>query len=267
MLCACVAATAARAGEDPCPGDVIGSGTVKAVLDGTSFVLDDGREVRLAGIEAPLPPPSASSDADTAAAAQAARSALEDLIANAPVVLHKLGDSPDRYGRTVAQVFVSRAAGLVSVQRAMLEEGEAEVSARLDGRACAADFLARERKARATKLGLWAHSYYEVHRADAASELLNRRGQFVLVEGKVISVRESGGTIYLNFGRRWSEDFTVTILKRNERTFTDGGIEPKTLQGRQVRVRGFVEQRGDEQRGSPWIEATRPEQIEIADQH
>jgi hypothetical protein len=32
----------------------------------------------------------------------------------------------------------------------------------------------------------------------------------------VLSVRESGATIYVNFGRRWTEDFTVTILKRNE---------------------------------------------------
>jgi len=30
----------------------------------------------------------------------------------------------------------------------------------------------------------------------------------------VLSVRESGGTIYMNFGRRWSQALTVTILKR-----------------------------------------------------
>jgi hypothetical protein len=73
-------------------------------------------------------------------------------------------------------------------------------------------------------------------------------------------VRESGATIYVNFGRRWTEDFTVTILKRNERNFTAVGLEPKTLAGRQIRVRGWVEERG-----GPWIEATRPEQIEFAD--
>ena len=35
---------------------------------------------------------------------------------------------------------------------------------------------------------------------------------------------------------------------------------PKRLEGRRVRVRGFVEERG-----GPWIEATAPEQFEIAD--
>ena len=74
------------------------------------------------------------------------------------------------------------------------------------------------------------------------------------------SVRESGATIYVNFGRRWTEDFTVTILKRNERKFVAAGVEPKRLAGRLIRVRGWIEERG-----GPWIEPAYPEQIELAD--
>ena len=85
-------------------------------------------------------------------------------------------------------------------------------------------------------------------------------GMFALVEGTVLSVRESGGTIYVNFGRRWSDDFTVTVLKRNERRFTAAGLELKKLAGQQVRVRGTIEERG-----GPWIEAAVPSQIEIAE--
>jgi hypothetical protein len=77
-------------------------------------------------------------------------------------------------------------------------------------------------------------------------------------------VRESGATIYVNFGRRWSEDFTVTVLKRNERNFTAAGLDLKGLAGRRIRVRGFIEARGETER-SPWIEADYPEQIETAD--
>jgi hypothetical protein len=82
-----------------------------------------------------------------------------------------------------------------------------------------------------------------------------------------VSVRESGSTIYVNFGQRWSEDFTVTIQKRNERNFAAAGLDPKSLQGRRVRVRGWVEERGGadgNKGGSPWIDAAHPEQIEIA---
>ncbi len=71
---------------------------------------------------------------------------------------------------------------------------------------------------------------------------------------------ESGGVIYVNFGRRWTEDFTVTISKRNEALFIAAGLAPKVLQGRRVRIRGVVEERG-----GPWIEVIRPEQIEMLD--
>jgi hypothetical protein len=97
------------------------------------------------------------------------------------------------------------------------------------------------------------------HAEDPAG-VLAVRGRFAVVEGKVLSVRESGGTIYVNFGRRWSDDFTVTVLKRNERSFTAAGMPLKKLTGQHVRVRGWIEERG-----GPWIEATRPEQIEIAE--
>jgi hypothetical protein len=101
-----------------------------------------------------------------------------------------------------------------------------------------------------------------MRQAENPAQILAERGRFTLVKGKVISVRESGSTIYVNFGRRWSEDFTVTVLKRNERAFTAAGLELKTLAGRDVQVRGFIEERG-----GPWIEATRPEQIELAERN
>jgi hypothetical protein len=99
-------------------------------------------------------------------------------------------------------------------------------------------------------------------KAEDPEGILAVRGRFAVVEGRVLSVRESGATIYVNYGRRWSEDFTVTVLKRNERTFTTAGLELKKLAGQRVRVRGTVEERG-----GPWIEAARPGQIEIAERN
>jgi len=69
----------------------------------------------------------------------------------------------------------------------------------------------------------------------------------------------------VNFGQRWSEGFAVTVRKRNERSFTAAGLDLMALAERRVIVRGFIEARGA--RGSPSIEATRPEQIEIADRN
>ena len=84
-------------------------------------------------------------------------------------------------------------------------------------------------------LAFGASSYYDLLNADNLTDVLAEQGRFALVEGRVLSVRESGATIYVNFGRRWTEDFTVTILKRNERNFTVAGLEPKKLAGRQIR--------------------------------
>jgi micrococcal nuclease len=65
--------------------------------------------------------------------------------------------------------------------------------------------------------------------------------------------------IHMNFGRRCSQAPTVTILKCRERSFAAGGLQPDRLAKPQLRVRGYIEERS-----GPRIEATRPEQIEIA---
>ena len=222
-------------------------------------MLDDGREIRLAAIEVPpLPLPQ---ESDPAPGGTAARDALDVLLMGALVTLKQAEpQKTDRYGRIVAYAFTGHSGGERLVQADLVAAGYARVAARVGNFACATELLRRELGARAAKLGLWASSYYDLLRADNPTDVLAEQGHFVLVEGKVLSVRESGATIYVNFGRRWTEDFTVTILKRNERNFTAAGLEPKTLAGRQIRVRGWIEERG-----GPWIEATRPEQIEFAD--
>jgi endonuclease YncB( thermonuclease family) len=231
----------------------VATGTVASVIDGRTLALDDGREVRLAAIE--VAPPGE-------AAGAAAKEALETLIAGQPIELRGTAPETDRYGRLFAHIYVARDNKERWVEAELIERGHARVSSRVGERGCATALLARERTARAANLGLWADPYYVIRRADDAAAVAAERGRFAIVEGKVLSVRESGATIYVNFGRRWSQDFTVTIAKRNESAFVNAGLEPKRLQGRRVRIRGFVEQRG-----GPWVEATRPEQIELAERN
>ena len=241
-----------------CRSEPGGTGKVRAITDGRSFTLDDGREIRLAGIEAPLLP--GPGEAGTRAkAGLAAHAALESIIAGQNVDLRQNDMPADRYGRTTAFVYVSGGALPESVAHEMLARGFARVSAHVGERPCADELLARERAARQAKLGLWGEPYYVIVSAESGAELVAESGRFTLAEGKVWSVRESGGTIYVNFGRQWSQALTVTILKRNERMFAAAGLEPKRLENRSVRVRGWVEERN-----GPRIEVTRPEQIEIA---
>jgi hypothetical protein len=221
--------------EDACRFVTVGTGTVRAATD-DGIALEDGRVVRLAGIEpgAPL-----------------------ELAAGTAVVLKRLGAETDRYGRLQAHVFADDNGTERWLQADLLARGLARGS-RVGDPACAKLLLAKEDSARAARLGLWAEPVYVIGKAEDPEAVLQSRGRFALVEGKVVSVRESGGTIYVNFGRRWSEDFTVTIAKRNERAFVAAGLVPKSLSGRRVRIRGWIEERG-----GPWVEAARPEQIEV----
>jgi endonuclease YncB( thermonuclease family) len=260
-----LAASAAAAADNPvrCGTESVSAGVVQSVVDGRTFMLADERHVRLAAIEVPTPAKAAESR--SAAAGLAAKAALAELLTGKSIALKRAGpksdaSDQDRYGRHLAHAVVVRDGGERSVAADLLAQGHAWVAARVENRECAADLFARERIARQGKLGLWADPYYVIRQAEKPAEILAERGRFTLVEGKVLSVRESGGTIYVNFGRRWSEDFTVTIPRRSERAFADAGIPPKQLSGRKIRVRGWVEERG-----GPWIEAMRPEQIETAD--
>ena len=265
------AGAAPAAAPTPCGGDVIASGGVKAVLDGRNIVLDDGRVVHLAAIEVPLLP---------APNGGAAKATLAALLTGARVELRQAdsrpGSEPDRYGRIVAYVEVLRDDERRSVQAEMLAAGSARVGEDADNQACAALLLQRESAARRAKLGLWASRYYDPIRADDPLSILVQRDRFALVEGQVASVHESGTTLYVNFGRHWSEDFAVTIRKRYERNFAATGVDLQGLAGRRVRVRGWIEARvdgGSEPQDrvasgrwhAPWIEAVHPVQIEPAD--
>src|SRR5262249_15064488 len=142
-----------------------------------------------------------------------ARRMLEALLGET-VTLRNLAAVTDRYGRIQAHLFAGGAGSERWIQSELIGRGAARVAARVGTRGCAGELLARERAARSAKLGLWAEPDYAIRNAEDPAGIAADRGGFAIVEGRVVSVRESGGTIYVNFGRRWSQDFTVTVLKR-----------------------------------------------------
>jgi endonuclease YncB( thermonuclease family) len=235
------AVTGAALAASACSFEPQGEGRVSAVIDARSFRMDDGREVRLAGVETVT--------ADGSAA-------LGALIAGRNVTLRDETDAPDRYGRQPAFVFVEQAT--TSVQHQLLAQGDALVSGAVADKACAAELSAAEAAARRARRGIWADRA-AIKNAESAGEILARIGQFTVVEGKVLSVRQAGTTTYVNFGRRWTRDFAVTISRRVMATFEAAGLSLKSLENKRIRVRGWIEARG-----GPRIEALRVGQIEMA---
>ena len=229
----------AAAAQTACGGQDLGTVTIKAVRDARTLLTADGRELRLAALEI------------SPAGVPALRS-LEGHVLR----LRAATEAHDRYGRIVA--FATAPDTTRSVQETLLSEGEARVSARIGGKACAEALLAIERQARDAARGLWADPNFAPLRHDDYRRFRTENGRFVLVEGKVLSVRESGATIYVNFGRRFTRDFSLTIVRRLRADFTAAGVAPKALEGRRIRVRGWLERR----RG-PIMDVTAPEQIEF----
>ena len=240
-----VVAAAGPADATGCAFEPQGEGRVAAVIDARSFRLQDGREVRLAGIE----PVAVEKD-------QASRlSALASIVMGRDVTLRGEDDSPDRYGRQPAFVFLEGTE--TSVQGLLLTQGEALVSATVADKDCALSLLAAETAARDAKRGTWADPA-AIKNAESPGDILTGIGRFTVVEGKVLSVRQAGATTYLNFGRSWTQGFAVTISRRAMAALEIAGIIVKSLENRRIRVRGWVEARS-----GPRIEVLRAGQIEL----
>jgi endonuclease YncB( thermonuclease family) len=165
----------------PCSFQQQGEGRVAAVVDARSFRLSDGREIRLAGIE-----PVASEAANRTAA-------LSAIVAGHDVTLHGEDDTPDRYGRQPAFVFLDGSGN--SVQAMLLEQGEALASAGVTDKDCAAALLAAETAAREAKQGTWAGPAV-IKNAESPGDILAGNGRFMLVEGRVLSVDRHGPLLY-----------------------------------------------------------------------
>ena len=249
LLAACAAplllmlASAGPTGAAECLLEPQGEGRVTAIVDTRSLRLDDGREIRLAGIER--------GGADGASG----KAALAAIAVGREVTLHGNDDTPDRYGRQGAFVFV--AGSQHSVQNQLLRRGEALVSSEITEKDCAAALVAAESAARDAKLGVWADPTV-IKSTESPGDILATIGQFAVVEGRVLSVREAGAITYLNFGRNWTRDFAATISRRTVPAFEGAGLGPKSLENRRIRVRGVVSSRG-----GPRIELLRVGQIEV----
>lgn len=231
-------------------------GTVTEIVDGDTLLLDTGLVVRLIGIQAPKLALGRDGYADWPKSNEA-RAALIALTFKKPVLLRYGGEEIDRHGRALAQVVVTGETP-VWVQQAMLSQGQARVYSFPDNRACLAELLAAETRARAAGLGIWGDSYYRVRRADRPADLAKLAGHYELVEGRVLNAEKLGSQVFLNFGRYYKEDFTAVIDARALRLFAQAGIDPSRLGSALVRVRGWLDDRD-----GPRIAVTHPEQIEL----
>ena len=198
--------------------------------------LGDGRPVRLAGIEL-----------DDSGRAELA------VLAQGELVLAPAAPPVDRWGRLRAQV---RLAGGPWLQGELVRQGLAVVAPAEDvPEARLKELLALERDARAGRAGIWAGGAYGPW---PAAKVAAEPWHYVLAEGRVAKVARAQGFVYLNFGRRWKEDFTLRAEEATAKRLARAGIDLMALEGRNVLARGVLfEQDG------PMIEITHRDQVEV----
>ncbi len=227
-----------------CPTSGTDTAVVAEAIDGATFRLSDGGEIRLAGIDVPARPLGLAAGAPWPAG-DAARAGWRDSLPEKASHWRRAGDGPDRYGRAHAYVFLPDGHALAE---ALITEGLARARWLPGENGCFPAFLVSEKAARAAGRGLWAEAGFATQRADDPS-LSKRNGLYDLVEGRVVSVGHGSRMIFLDFGHDYRRDFTVMVPPAVAEALGCGRAPGRWL--RQSASAGARRHRGKQRPGDP----------------
>ncbi|WP_256737459.1 thermonuclease family protein [Pseudomonas sp. dw_358] len=208
---------------------------VRHVVDGDTLRLQDGRSVRLIGLNAPELGRKGRSDEPFAVAA---RQRLQALVraSDGRLLLQPGREASDKYGRTLAHLYSLNGTNLETQLLAQGLAYQIAVAPNVDRADCQ---RRAELQARAAGLGLWRRSPM------VAASQVSQSG-FALVSGTVGEVQRNRGGLWLNL----SDSLVLHIAARDQARFDDQWLA--RYKGQAVEVRGWVldrSRRGGSQRG------------------
>jgi endonuclease YncB( thermonuclease family) len=213
---------------------------VQRVVDGDTVRLDDGRSVRMIGINAPETGKKGQSAQPFAGVAKRRLQTLVD--ASDGQVSVRVGEqATDHYGRTLANLYGRDGANL---EAQLLAEGLGYLVAVAPNAALVDCQLAAEKSARQAGLGLWRNS--PVQSPDQIDS-----GGFALIAGRVTSVERNGGGIWIELG----DALVLRVAPPLVAQFDSAALS--RLKGQQIEARGWVvdrSRRGGLKPGQPrWM--------------
>lgn len=228
---------------------------VTEVIDGDTVRLADGRLLRYIGVDTPemrvkkqnrfiySPQPYALE----------AKKLNSKLVEGQYIKIEFDVEKTDVYGRLLGYCFV----GNTFVNAKLAEEGFA-VLCTIPPNVKYADIFVRSQKdARENKRGLWG-AYETIAHTEAGSYI----NQIRTVRGKIIGIRMAKRCIFLNFGKRYKDDFTVVIFNNSLPYFHKKGIDPLTYyKSKTVEVSGRIKEYN-----GPQIIVNDPADIRIIDE-
>jgi len=201
------------------------SAKVDWVADGDTVRLQDGRKIRLLGINTP----ELAKDGKAAEPlAKEARQFLRQLFDKQTVQIITGEQTHDKYGRLLAYVFHDD----TDVQLELLKQGFASVIAVPPNVRMADRYFAIENEARRNGKGIWQHPHFAAIPADEVDNSMD--GDFKFVIGKVKNISETKSNLLLKL----SKQFTVAIPHRDWEEYWKGPVNK--LSGENIEVRGWV---------------------------
>ncbi len=243
----------------PCSGKLLDVQHLIYVAHSSTFHDDNGGKYFLAGLSIAGFPDSA--DSARTFRNKSITTSITAFTANKAILAYAPQRKPDRYNRRAIYLYSTGKRGQL-LQQILVENGLALVH---PGKAyskqpeCLTRLLQLERQAEQQQRGIWGGNRQLVVPSDDHNWLA-KVDAYRIVEGKVLSVGETGSRFYLNFGRDWQNDFTVTVAKRVAKRLLESTGNLKELTGKNIRVRGWmISSRG------PKIEVYYPGQIKILD--
>ncbi len=238
MASALLSGTAIAGNKALTPGE---TGRVESIVDGDTLFLDSGLKVRLSAMQAPKLPLGRAGFKAWPLSTTAKRE-LSELALNKKVRLYYGGLKRDRYDRALAQVFLLDEDGSSEIwlQEEMIRRGYGRVYTWPDTWQDSHRLYAAEQDARDAKRGIWDKKFYEI-RSPEPDKLAQDMDSFQLVQGVITDTAKIRDKVFLNFGADYRTDFTVLIPREGQKRFAKSGIDPLSLEGAKVRVRGWVE--------------------------
>lgn len=218
---------------------------VAKVTDGDTVVLEDGRRVRLLGIDTPE---IAHRGQPGEALGEKARRFLKAKVAGKEVRLSFDAEHHDHYDRLLAHLFLRDG---TNVNALMLEQGLAHALFKWPNMKLARDYYAREKIARKQGKGIWSLAAYRVR---PMKKLYSLRNRFVRLRGKLDQFQRKRRYAYLIFGNK----LKVAVRLSRLPLFKEAGIDLKRLVGQTITLRGWLRSRD----GHPYLKLEHPFQLE-----
>ncbi len=137
----------------------------------------------------------------------------------------------------------------------MLSLGLARVRTTKSNPEMADQMYAIEDVARTAKTGIWAVKGLQILNGDQSRLMI---GSYQIVEAEVVKAAMQKNRLFLNFGKDWRKDFTISISASNRKLFAAQNLDPQSWAGKKIRVRGWLESFN-----GPYIDVDHPQQIEL----